>query len=1221
MILKGLKDKSGVQAALEAVVDNRVTDARNPKRSRRTEPAREPFDHENNLTGDDADGGTHRDGSAPTSRGRAARGGTQPTGAAAPQTEPAGPSAPPRTIPAANTFASIFANASDSNEPILYREDGTRTVGLPGHLKTIEVIDFMCHHHMQMEFSPHVTFVSGSNGSGKSATLQALQCCLGVQARKTGRATSQKGFIRTGAHEAVVRVTVWNKPYAGKEAFQHEVYGDWITVERRISQSSASAWLLKDCRGRTVGRRREELDAMLSVLGINAANPVTVMTQDTARSFLAGSSHKADQDKYDLYMECTQLGTILENLVEAKQQIKEMDVSVRSIEDSYNKLEAERDEIKKKVDSLRGIEVWRNEQEDVSRTLAWVVVEEEEAEMERIEEELAQAPDTAATLAAQVEALQLEVAALEESVAQKKEFLNNFEANVGELGDQEKVTRTELRKLRARVQTLNKKVKQYEEYLQEEKSTKEGMEDALKAAENAVTEDSQAVQAEYMQQLEAANTSHRAAQAEVNRLKGLKDQAEGRQRDANDAVDSAKRAIQDREREVQSLERELQNMRAAKQNKAAAFGGPPMAKLVSLVREGVNRGQFHRAPIGPVGQYLEITDPCWGRAVEAALTYGMQTFLVQDQHDQQQLFRMFQSAGFAPNSRPQICVMRMELPQHNIPPHAQPRPDMTTVLRVLRVTDSSVEAPIMNFLVDQSNVEVLALVQTDDESKKAVRERNVKMAYDINGDKRYIRGQTESYEPLNQHFRNRPVQLGATVRDQTAELQANLQRAKAEVAAPREELRKAQMEADAAHAAAVEARKALSALQKTAREMQSTLELVQSQAPPEVLATQGDVLQGEQALQNDIFASTQRVFSLESKLDEAQRELEEAQGYVAEKESELKEILEKRNRLMAESNEFVSTFEAQMKQLGSKKTELADKQAETESNAAERAQKEQELEDAKQRVRTSIELAEGDVCSKEEGAAARATLIAGLNNPTPELISRYGTRTFLEKKFEQLNRKIVQAETQAGGTLAELEGRLRAAQAALDGEGARQKAVLELYKQLKAAYKRRYGKFEAVDFSVERSVSERFSQYMRRKGNHGKLKLERQEKRLTLSVTIGDKGTGSDKTRDLKQLSGGERSYTTVAFTLALGSTTEMPFRAMDEFDVFMDSVNRRAAMENLMMFAREQQDLQFIFLTPQDMAAVEEAKKGCARQKTIIPDDFVKIVAMKPARKNATQA
>jgi chromosome segregation ATPase len=52
-----------------------------------------------------------------------------------------------------------------------------------------------------------VTFVSGTNGSGKSAVLQALQCCLGVRAATTGRAKSFQSFIKTGADEAVIRVT------------------------------------------------------------------------------------------------------------------------------------------------------------------------------------------------------------------------------------------------------------------------------------------------------------------------------------------------------------------------------------------------------------------------------------------------------------------------------------------------------------------------------------------------------------------------------------------------------------------------------------------------------------------------------------------------------------------------------------------------------------------------------------------------------------------------------------------------------------------------------------------------------------------------------------------------------------------------------------------------------------------------------------------------------
>lgn len=55
-----------------------------------------------------------------------------------------------------------------------------------------------------------------------------------------------------------------------------------------------------------------------------------------------------------------------------------------------------------------------------------------------------------------------------------------------------------------------------------------------------------------------------------------------------------------------------------------------------------------------------------------------------------------------------------------------------------------------------------------------------------------------------------------------------------------------------------------------------------------------------------------------------------------------------------------------------------------------------------------------------------------------------------------------------------------------------------------------------------------------------------------------------------------------MAFILALGEYTESPFRALDEFDVFMDAVNRRIATQTLLEFAREQPHLQFVLLTPQ---------------------------------------
>uniref|UniRef100_A0A914QZA7 Structural maintenance of chromosomes protein 6 n=1 Tax=Panagrolaimus davidi TaxID=227884 RepID=A0A914QZA7_9BILA len=68
-------------------------------------------------------------------------------------------------------------------------------------------------------------------------------------------------------------------------------------------------------------------------------------------------------------------------------------------------------------------------------------------------------------------------------------------------------------------------------------------------------------------------------------------------------------------------------------------------------------------------------------------------------------------------------------------------------------------------------------------------------------------------------------------------------------------------------------------------------------------------------------------------------------------------------------------------------------------------------------------------------------------------------------------------------------------------------------------------------------------------------------------------------------LSGGERSYTTACFVMALWSCVESPFRCLDEFDVFMDMVNRRIIMELLSDLARQHRHIQFFFFTPQGIS------------------------------------
>jgi len=65
--------------------------------------------------------------------------------------------------------------------------------------------------------------------------------------------------------------------------------------------------------------------------------------------------------------------------------------------------------------------------------------------------------------------------------------------------------------------------------------------------------------------------------------------------------------------------------------------------------------------------------------------------------------------------------------------------------------------------------------------------------------------------------------------------------------------------------------------------------------------------------------------------------------------------------------------------------------------------------------------------------------------------------------------------------------------------------------------------------------------------------------KLELKVDM-DGGSSNKRSvvKDMKSLSGGERSYTSVCFIMALANVISAPFHCMDEFDVFMDAINRR---------------------------------------------------------------
>ena len=73
----------------------------------------------------------------------------------------------------------------------------------------------------------------------------------------------------------------------GDGAYKPELYGETIVVSRTVTQSS-SIYKLKDERGKVVVDKKvkDELDRILIAFNIQVDNPLAVLNQDTAKSFL-----------------------------------------------------------------------------------------------------------------------------------------------------------------------------------------------------------------------------------------------------------------------------------------------------------------------------------------------------------------------------------------------------------------------------------------------------------------------------------------------------------------------------------------------------------------------------------------------------------------------------------------------------------------------------------------------------------------------------------------------------------------------------------------------------------------------------------------------------------------------------------------------------------------------------------------------------------------------
>ena len=175
-------------------------------------------------------------------------------------------------------------------------------------------------------------------------------------------------------------------------------------------------------------------------------------------------------------------------------------------------------------------------------------------------------------------------------------------------------------------------------------------------------------------------------------------------------------------------------------------------------------------------------------------------------------------------------------------------------------------------------------------------------------------------------------------------------------------------------------------------------------------------------------------------------------------------------------------------------------------------------------------------------------------------------RVETRKKVDSLRREIVkmeeslarQEETQESREVVTAEfTRLKESFVKVDGQV---KSMSKTVDYLGCMLDTRKNGFKHILRSTSKKINWNFTLQLSARNYVGKLDFNHKDKVLLIVVNPDSRASAAalDVQRDIRSLSGGEKSYSSVSFILALWESMNPPFRVLDEFDVFMDAVNRR---------------------------------------------------------------
>ncbi|XP_056019651.1 structural maintenance of chromosomes protein 6-like isoform X2 [Ostrea edulis] len=1012
-----------------------------------------------------------------------------------------------------------------------------------GIVEKISLKNFMCHSRLDVSLGPHVNFIVGRNGSGKSAIITALVVGLGGKASVTNRGNAIKGFIKSGKQTAEVEIHLRNR---GPDAFKFKKYGDKIIVDRKFTHDGSSSYKLKSKEGKIISTKREELTAILDQFNIQVDNPVSILNQDTSRNFL---NSKSPHDRYKFFLKATQLEQMLLDYTRANEQREITKDIIEKKQQTLPTLEKEVLEWEQKFKSLTALDELKSKMEKRKQELAWAFVISREREVQQMQKNLHQEESRIPKFKQKVEEAKAKVESCIQKHNELKELLKSTNDEVKQLRPQFDSAKETLKEAKADLRVRQNDFRKKEAELRKMAKERDDINSRIQELQKSAQHDYEAerrLREEKIGSLEEQAETLKAQQSttehDLENFRAAVTKLKGEERQVQVDVNGMK-SYEDKRR------KQLNDLLGAKNDRLARFGAF-MPTLLQHIEERFRRGEFHQKPRGPLGACFKLRDSKWAMAMERCLASLLLSFCCHDHHDEKILESIFDRVC-NDRQRPSIIVSGFKNAVYDVSRFRAQSDLFPAVFDMVECNDPVV----INTLIDQRGIENILLIEDKVEARTVMdpdvqaQPRNCQEAFTVEGDQIYSKPSLRYYSNNNTHAKfltSNTEQDIHRLQGELTQLQQEIQKKEQVKVNLRDNLRQNQNEEKKCETQLMKIGQRLNKLNNEIYELKS----IEDPAPIDVTTLEEEVNNLESQIQDMSVVRDQLHTQYQNSLSQFQAE-----------EQKFKEV-ESKMREKAEVGEPL-------------KDEFGLAQVEIEQAKSHRKHYEEKLSEQEAKIR-------GEQKKVEEESKELESDIKKAQQICAEKINTRRTIQNLESEVTQINKQI-RAEEKSRGNSEEITRTYYEKRDMYRKIMTEVKQCRNFIQHMEKVMKHRQQQYFEFRKIIAMRAKYFFIVLLNNRNYTGKMSFNHSKE--TLEMNVQPTTMAGEGARDMRSLSGGERSFSTVCFILALWDAMESPFRCLDEFDVFMDMVNRRISMDMMMAVARNQKHKQFIFLTPQNMS------------------------------------